>query len=105
MDLNDPRFLTHVRRTRPDLVCLPMNWLEEGIDPRPYWASQLRGWNGIFVGANRYGTEDDVTFCGRSSILQAGVVVAEAPPEGDGWWGWAPVAEAAATPPEGAPAS
>jgi N-carbamoylputrescine amidase len=99
MDLNDPRFLTHVRRCKADVVCLPMNWIDEGIDPRSYWALQLRGWNGIFVGANRYGSEDDVTFCGRSTILRAGVILAEGPPEGDGWWGWTPEAKPPAVEP------
>ncbi|MEN9786014.1 MAG: hypothetical protein RLZZ299_1278 [Pseudomonadota bacterium] len=90
MDLNDPRFLTHVRRVRADLVCFPTNWIDEGVDPRPYWAGQLKGWSGTLVAADRWGSEDDVTFCGRSTILRNGEILVEAPPEGDGWWGWTP---------------
>lgn len=90
MDMNDPRFLTHVRRVRADLLCFPANWIEEGEDPRPYWAGQLRGWNGTLLAANRWGQEDDVAFCGRSTIMRSATILAEAPPEGDGWWGWTP---------------
>lgn len=98
MDINDPRFLTHVRRTRPQLVAFPTNWIEEGIDVHAYWANQLRGWNGTLVAADRWGEEDRVYFAGRSAIMKAGQVLVEAPPEGDGWWGWDPAAVVAPAP-------
>lgn len=90
MDINDPRFVTHVRRTRPALVCLPTNWVEEGIDVHRYWSDQLRGWNGILLAADRWGEEDRVYFAGRSAILRKGEVLAAGPAEGDGWWAWDP---------------
>ncbi len=89
MDINDPRFITHVRRTRPSLLAFPTNWVDEGRDDiHSYWLSQLRGWNGTILAADRWGTEDDVTFYGRSAILHNGEVVTAAPAEGDGWWGF-----------------
>jgi N-carbamoylputrescine amidase len=86
MDINDPRFLTHIKRTKPDLLCFPTNWVDEGADPRPYWAKQLTGWNGVLLAANRWGEEDDVGFCGRSAIMRGADVLVGAEPEGDGWW-------------------
>ena len=104
MDMNDPRFVTHVKRVRADVVCFPTNWVDEGEDPRPYWAAQLRGWGGVLVAANRWGEEDEVGFCGRSSVLQNGQIVAEGPAEGDGWWAWTPPAgDAASDLPAGTP--
>ncbi len=86
MDINDPRFITHIRRTRPDIVCFPTNWVEEGTDIQKYWANQLRGWNGTLVAADRWGEEDGVAFAGKSAILRAGQVLVSGPDEGDGWW-------------------
>ena len=90
MDINDPRFLTHIRRTRPDLVCFPTNWVDEGTDPQPYWVQQLRGWGGTLVAADRWGEEDGVVFAGRSAVIRGGAVLASAPAVGDGWWGIKP---------------
>lgn len=87
MDINDPRFVTHLRRARPDLLCFPTNWVDEGTDPRAYWAQQLRGWNGTLLAADRWGEEDGVGFCGLSAVIRNGEVLAGGPPEGDGWWG------------------
>lgn len=104
MDINDPRFLTHVRRARPDLVCFPANWVDEGENPRTYWANQLRGWNGVLLAADRWGEEDGVGFAGLSAVMRGGEVLAGGPAEGDGWWGVAqepkvaPVAPASAEP-------
>lgn len=97
MDINDPRFITHVRRSRPALIAFPTNWVDEGSDIHRYWATQLRGWDGIFLAADRWGEEDGVGFCGRSAILKGGKVMVEGPAEGDGFWCWAP--------PEAAPAA
>jgi predicted amidohydrolase len=87
MDINDPRFITHVRRTRPDIICFPTNWVDEGNDDiHKYWTNQLRGWGGWLLAADRWGQEDDVQFWGRSAIIKGGSVQVSGPPEGDGWW-------------------
>ena len=86
MDINDPRFLTHLRRSRPDLVCFPTNWVDEGTDVHAYWIQQLRGWGGTLLAADRWGDEDGVGFCGRSAVIRSGRVLVEGPAEGDGWW-------------------
>jgi len=102
MDINDPRFLTHLRRSRPDLLCFPTNWVDEGTNPQSYWALQLRsvGWNGTLLAADRWGEEDGVGFCGSSAILRRGEVLVSGGPEGDGFWLWdAPLAEPAAPAP------
>ncbi len=84
MDINDPRFLTHVRKTRPDMLCFPTNWIDEESDIYRYWAQQLRGWNGVMVAADRWGDEDGVFFSGRSGVLANWKPLVEAPAEGDG---------------------
>lgn len=88
MDINDPRFLTHLRRVRPDLLCFPTNWVDEGTDPQGYWIHQLRavGWGGTLLAADRWGEEDGVGFCGRSAIIRRGEVLVGAEAEGDGTW-------------------
>ena len=86
MDINDPRFLTHIRKVRPDLLLFPTNWVDEGADVHAYWRNQLRGWNGIFMAADRWGDEDGVFFAGRSAIFKNGVTLVEAPAEGDGFF-------------------
>lgn len=90
MDMNDPRFHTHLRRTKPEIVCFPTNWVDEGDNPQRYWMAQLKGWNGYLLAADRYGEEDGVGFCGRSCVIRAGEVLISGPPEGDGWWGITP---------------
>ncbi len=86
MDINDPRFLTHLRKTKPDLLCFPTNWVDEGTDIHRYWMQQLRGWNGVLAAADRWGDEDGVFFSGRSAVFKGGKVLVEAPAEGDGFW-------------------
>ena len=86
MDINDPRFLTHIRKTKPDVLCFPTNWVDEAADVHRYWMQQLRGWNGIVVAADRWGDEDGVFFAGRSAIFKAGKTLVEGPAEGDGFW-------------------
>lgn len=102
MDINDPRFLTHVRKVRPDMVLFPTNWVDENVDVHRYWMNQLRGWNGILVAADRWGDEDGVFFAGRSAIFKAGKTLVEGPPEGDGFY-LAEVPPKAAAPPKLAP--
>lgn len=87
MDINDPRFVTHIRRTRPNVLCFPTNWVDEGKDDiHRYWAGQLRGWDGYLLAADRWGEEDGVGFWGRSAIIKSGDVKVEGPSEGDGFW-------------------
>jgi len=75
-------------RARPQLVCFPTNWVDEGRDDiHRYWANQLRGWDGWLLAADRWGEEDGIGFWGRSAILKAGEVRVEAGPEGDCWRG------------------
>jgi predicted amidohydrolase len=99
MDINDPRFITHLRRTRPDLLCFPTNWVDEGTDPQRYWAQQLRGWAGTLAAADRWGEEDGVGFAGRSVVMRGGDALVSGPAEGDGWWA-VPMQKVAAEPPK-----
>jgi predicted amidohydrolase len=90
MDINDPRFITHVRRQKPGLICFPTNWVDEGRDDiHKYWANQLRGWDGWLLAADRWGSEDDVGFWGRSAIMKGAEVRASLPAQGDSWVGTA----------------
>jgi predicted amidohydrolase len=75
MDLNDDRFTAFLRRTQPDLIALPVNWIDEGHDVRPYWQWRLRGVNSVLIAANTYGCEHcephpRTRFLGRSAILR-----------------------------------
>lgn len=83
MDLNDDLFTSWLRRKRPDAIAFPTNWLDEGSDVRPYWRWRLAGCASALVAANSYGPERSIAFCGRSTVLRAGLVLAEAPREGD----------------------
>lgn len=103
MDINDPRFLTHVRKIKPDLVLFPTNWVEEGVDIHKYWMNQLRGWNGTFAAADRWGEEDGVGFAGRSAVFHAGQTLVEAQPEGDGFFLASPPLKADKPPAAAAP--
>jgi len=87
MDINDPRFVTHLKRAKPDIVCFPTNWVDEGESPHAYWIGQLKGWNGYLLAADRYGEEDGIGFCGQSCIIKGSEVLVSGPAEGDGWWG------------------
>ena len=87
MDINGPHFCSHMRRTQPDLLCFPTNWIDQGLDYiHRYWAWRLQGWDGVLLAANRWGMEDGVGFWGRSAILRGGEVIVSAPAEGNGWW-------------------
>jgi predicted amidohydrolase len=86
MDINDPRFLTHLRRARPHLLLFLANWVDEGEEPHEHWIRQVKGWGGTMAAADRWGDEDGVFFCGRSAILRAGEVLADGPAEGDGFF-------------------
>ncbi len=84
MDLNDDRLVTWMHMTTPDVLAFCTNWVEENEDVHAWWQARIRGWRGWMVAANRWGTESDVTFSGRSAILSpGGFVVAQAEAEGD----------------------
>jgi predicted amidohydrolase len=92
MDLNDDRFTAWLGRRRPGVLCFPTNWIDQGLEIHGYWAWRLRGWAGLLLAADRWGSEDGVGFWGRSAILDMGrrpgdrpTLAASAPAEGDGW--------------------
>ncbi len=87
MDLNDDRFVRHLRWTRTDVVAFCTNWVEEGHDILPYWRWRLGGWRGWLVAADTWGRDRHITFYGRSAILgPGGWPAALAPKTGDGVW-------------------
>jgi predicted amidohydrolase len=84
MDLNDPGFPRFLEAQSPAVVCFATNWVEEdGFEVLPYWRERLGSWKGVFVAADTWGVDEGVRFHGRSVILSAGQVLAEAPAEGD----------------------
>lgn len=83
MDLNDPRFLLWVWRSRLDALAFPTNWIDEGVDVWPYWHERMQGSGAALVAANTWGEEPGCAFSGRSAILQHGQQLAGAPKEGD----------------------
>ncbi len=71
MDLNDNNLIRALWRNRPDIVAFCTNWLDEGTEVLPYWQTRLRGWNGVFLAANSWGPDGEISFCGQSAILSA----------------------------------
>lgn len=69
MDLNDERFIQHLAVSQIRVVAFPTNWLDQGFRVWPYWAWRLEGTRACLVAGNRYGTEDETTFCGDSAVL------------------------------------
>ena len=84
MDLNDPRFLLWVWRSRLDALAFPTNWVEEGVDVWPYWTDRVGGSGAALVAANTWGSEPGIRFTGRSAIIQGERVLAATAKEGDG---------------------
>lgn len=82
MDLNDDGFTAWCRDCGADVIAFPTNWLEEGIDVWPYWSDRTRD-AGALVAANKFGQEGPIAYCGRSAVLQRGVVLANAPVGGE----------------------
>ena len=86
MDLNDIRFLKFCQQAEIELIAFPTNWLDEGHDVLHYWAYLLQNIKrATLLAANTYGTEEEITFCGGSAILQAcpPTLFGRAPSEGD----------------------
>ena len=84
MDINDPRFVRHLRDTQPTVLAFCTNWVAEGVPVLPYWQERLQGWSGWMVAANTWGDDRGVGFSGESAILGPnGAVLAQAPVEGN----------------------
>lgn len=84
MDMNDDRFVEHVRATPDAVVAFLTNWLDEGISPIPYWQMRLLGVRAPLVAANTWGVDRGIPFRGESAILGAdGRELARAPCSGD----------------------
>lgn len=83
MDLNDDRFLYHLRESGVRLCAFPTNWLDQGFSVWNYWAYCLRETETCLVAANTYGVEDETPFRGESAVLDGRVLLAYAGPSGD----------------------
>lgn len=83
MDLNDERFLNHLRKSKVRLCAFPTNWLDQGFSVWNYWAYCLRETETCLVAANTYGVEDETPFRGESAILDGRVLLAYAGSTGD----------------------
>jgi predicted amidohydrolase len=85
MDLNDDEFVSFLHGAEATLLPFCTNWLlEPGAELHRYWGARLDGWGGWMIAANTWGQDRGTRFAGRSAILgPGGVVVAEAPAEGD----------------------
>jgi len=84
MDINYDDFVEFHINNRTDLILFPSNWLEEGLDVIRYWRYRLGDYRGAVLISNTFGTEQGVGFCGRSSIINNGVVLGSLPPDGNG---------------------
>ena len=84
MDLNDDGFLNFLRTEKVRVLAFPTNWLEQGLNVWNYWAYRLHETGLCLVAGNRYGTEDDTTFCGNSAVLDGRVLLGWTEAEGDG---------------------
>lgn len=83
MDLNFDAFVHYHRSNATDLLVMSMNWLEEGGDVGAYWSFRLLPFNRTAVIANTYGNEDEIRFCGRSSVFNRNRLLQQAPSTGD----------------------
>jgi predicted amidohydrolase len=89
MDLNDDRFTSFLRGAAARAIAFCTNWVDEGLDVRPYWRFRLLGVKSSFIAANTYGWEEApgqprTRFSGCSAILGPdGRTLAIGPREGD----------------------
>ncbi|MFO0576169.1 MAG: nitrilase-related carbon-nitrogen hydrolase [Polyangia bacterium] len=89
MDLNDDRFTAFLRGAAARVIAFCTNWVDEGLDVRPYWRYRLLGVKSSFIAANTYGWEEApgqprTRFSGCSTILGPdGRTLAIGPKEGD----------------------
>jgi predicted amidohydrolase len=83
MDLNDDRFVDHLRTAQIRLCAFPTNWLDQGFPVWNYWAYRLHKTATCLVAANTYGVEDETPFRGESAVLDGRVLLGYAEPSGD----------------------
>jgi predicted amidohydrolase len=83
MDLNDDGFTHFCATNSVDIVALPVNWLDQDEDIRPYWRYRL-DYDCLLVAANTYGSEKNIAFRGYSTIMYSHFILAEMGAVGDG---------------------
>lgn len=83
MDLNDDNFTKFCREKSIDIVALPVNWLDQDEDVRPYWRYRL-GYDCILIAANKYGIEKNIQYRGYSTIMYGDYILSEMGAVGDG---------------------
>lgn len=83
MDLNDERFVDHLRQQNIRLCAFPTNWLDQGFSVWNYWAYRLQATMTCLVAANTYGVEDEIAFRGETAVLDGRVLLGYAGPSGD----------------------
>lgn len=83
MDLNDHRFNNYCKKNQINIIALPVNWLDQDEDVRPYWKYRL-GYECMLVAANKYGSEKNIQFRGYSTIMYSDYILAEMGSIGDG---------------------
>ena len=83
MDLNDNIFTNFCESNYIEVVALPINWLDQDKDVRPYWRYRL-DYDCLLVAANKYGSEKDISFRGYSTIMYSNYILAEMGAIGDG---------------------
>ncbi len=83
MDLNDDRFLEHLRSSGARICAFPTNWLDQDFKVWNYWAYQLQDTECCLVAANTYGVEDETPFRGESAVLDGRVLLAYTGMTGD----------------------
>lgn len=69
MDLNDYNFLEFIWSEQPDIIAFCTNWLDEGGTILRYWKERLSFWRGWFLSANSWGPDEEISFCGQSTII------------------------------------
>ena len=77
MDLNFNDFTNFHVLAETEILCLAVNWLEEGPDVTNYWARRLMPFSQDVLISNRFGPERQIQFCGRSSHFQSGELLAQ----------------------------
>ncbi|MDX2471149.1 MAG: nitrilase-related carbon-nitrogen hydrolase [SAR324 cluster bacterium] len=76
MDLNFNDFTHFHVLLETEILCLAVNWLDEGTDVTSYWAARLTPFTQDVLISNRFGPERHIKFCGRSSHFQGGELLA-----------------------------
>lgn len=77
MDLNYNEFVDWHISQHTQIMLFSTNWLDQGVDIRPYWRERLAGYGGIFVAANRSGDEFGIPFIGTTVIMHNGEILSQ----------------------------